>query len=196
MTSPIDELAFLFKQDDKSKTRVLFGKVLSASTESYSVLVDGAGTAMEALKGCTAKVNDRVLLILSESGLLIATSVVPSGHDTGWLTSGHSTYSDWTVDSIYYRRVGNLVSLYLVVTRANNELPAVASGNIPNEPILTLPSGFRPATGYAALAPASHGIMASGYIGTNGVVFINALPPNIAVGVGHQISLGGMYFSD
>lgn len=119
----------------------------------------------------------------------------PDG-DSGLITTGVATaLTNWTITSQQFRKVGQFISLYLAVTYTGSTITVPANGNITNQNIAQLASGWLPATGTNALAlPSSSTGRVAHFVLTNaGLVSIAAVAPGANLASGEDWTLTGIY---
>lgn len=167
---------------------IKYGTVTQQSP--LKVLVDGDTVATDVNDACLPLVGQRVVMILQNR---ILTAVAALDVDTGWLTTGYTVSSGWSVTLLKYRRIGKLVYVYLNFDRTGADLGGGASGNMANTPVATLPAGFRPSTA-CVLSTGTGGSLAGGYIDNAGIIYMAATVPNQPItSTGPTCSLGGMF---
>ncbi|MFF8607631.1 hypothetical protein ACF06X_16980 [Streptomyces sp. NPDC015346] len=107
-------------------------------------------------------------------------------------TTGAIALPGWTVVSFSGRRTRGIAHVLLSVTRNGATITATNAGHIPDEPLCTLPAGWRPAIDYEASA--SDGIgSGSGNFWTNGQVNLRTWSPNGTLEAGRHVRLSATY---
>lgn len=110
--------------------------------------------------------------------------------DTGDISTGVITAaSGWTLAEEHGRRIGNVAMITFTFTRTGSAISSSTTGNITNVSVGTVAAGWRPALDEAGVSPRSTGTSWNGYVaGGSGTIGLGNLPPNVALGVGDQIS--------
>lgn len=96
-----------------------------------------------------------------------------------WVTSttGFTAASNWTLNTVRYRKIGPLVELYLTITRTTSAITVNASGNISNVAMLSaVPAAIRP-TGTASGYTGNTGRLACATIDSTGAMELSAFAP-------------------
>lgn len=101
--------------------------------------------------------------------------------------------TNWTLDSISLYKIGKFVYGYFSATRKNSAVAGVATGNITNTPICTLPANYRPIVdctwaGGGGLSNA----MYNGMIQTTGILYVTVALPNVGFAIGDTV--GASFF--
>lgn len=69
--------------------------------------------------------------------------------DSGWLTTGITAATGWSIDSQKYAKRGSTVWVYVAVTRTGSAINPVTNGDVSTDSLIcTLPAGYRPATAW------------------------------------------------
>jgi hypothetical protein len=99
--------------------------------------------------------------------------------DDAYVTTGVATAaSGWTVASALFRKRNGIATVNIGLTRSGGTITA---GNITNQAVCTLASGYRPIMESPALSGPS-GVLTAGYIATTGIVTISAIGTAISTG--------------
>ncbi|MFJ3780490.1 hypothetical protein [Streptomyces sp. NPDC090093] len=107
-------------------------------------------------------------------------------------TTGATALTGWTLQSFGGRRTRGVASVTAVVTRNGADINANSAGNINDEPILTLPAGWRPALEYEAAA--SDGFASGGvFLSTSGQLTLRTWSPNGALVAGRYVRVSATY---
>lgn len=109
------------------------------------------------------------------------------------VTSGFTIASGWTLTQYRFKRMGAFAHVRLDVVKATSAITVAAgSGDIANVKIGDVPAGHYPSF-TAGLGPGPAGRVASGFIQTDGQVYLNAVAGDgTNVQVGDTISLTGV----
>jgi len=95
--------------------------------------------------------------------------------DSGWLTSGITAASGWSMSSQQYRRLNGYVQGYVTLVRTGATIASTATGNWTNTDLAQLPSGFYNTTGVSgSLLSSAFGGLSGGYIDNTGLLIITA----------------------
>ncbi|MFF8804377.1 hypothetical protein [Streptomyces omiyaensis] len=110
------------------------------------------------------------------------------------VTAGAVALANWALVSFEARRTrGGLCSVSVIVTRSGTQVDANSAGNIVNdEPLCTLPSGWRPATALEASAADGYG-SGSAVISTGGTVTLRTWSSNGALVPARNIRVSATY---
>lgn len=107
--------------------------------------------------------------------------------DTGWVTNGTwYAQSGWAIDSVKYRKVGQVVYIWGQVSRTGANISA---GNFANQSIIQTPNGTRPSSRQALAAGA--GPITAMEIDASGYVVLSASATDI--NTGYVVIFGGCY---
>lgn len=106
---------------------------------------------------------------------------VETEYTTGgaWVTAttGFTAASNWTLNTVRYRKIGPLVELYLTITRTTSAITVNASGNISNVAMLSaVPTAIRP-TGTVTGYTGSTGRLACAALDSTGAMELSAFAP-------------------
>lgn len=188
-------LAEMLKNDNGSGVTIRQGKVTaySTTTKLASVTIGGSETILTGIKSLSAYmpvVGESVMLLVNGSDLFILGTV--HGGDTGWLTSGITAASDWSITEQRYRRSGDVVSFTMTVQRTGASITVLGTGDVANTAAATMPAAFRP-TQAQALAAFATGPVQSWFINGSGVVTLAATAPGMTITSGTNLSVGGTY---
>jgi hypothetical protein len=127
--------------------------------------------------------------IANVTGLQTALDSKTESNDSGWLTSGITAASGWSVTSQEYRRVNGIVNGLIVVTRTGAAISVPSTGNIANTGIATLPSGFYNTSCPSGMVlTAGVGPMVGGYISELGLLVITAMSSGATIASGADFS--------
>lgn len=128
---------------------------------------------------------------LSEWALILDSS------DTGWIQG--TPRSGWGGSNSYirYRRKSGSVEIRGRINRTSTSEQSVgANGNMENRDFFTLPTGFRPAGASVSLPSGAVGPMAAYAVGSDGLISITAVAPNVRMVQGFESTFSGTYFLD
>jgi hypothetical protein len=112
--------------------------------------------------------------------------------DSGWIATGMSAGGGWSLTDYRYRRVNNLVFVYVHGTKTGGTISVPANGNIANADIGTLPVGYRP-TYTQGLATGSAGRAAAFSVGSDGKVSITAVAGTGDIEADEEVSASGVF---
>ncbi|MEV4330358.1 hypothetical protein AB0K02_07410 [Streptomyces sp. NPDC049597] len=106
---------------------------------------------------------------------------------------GLTAPAGWSVSQFAGRKTkGGLCTITAVVTRSGGTLTSDSQGNIPDEPLCTLPVGWRPAI--TVEAPASDGYASGGaVISYNGQIDLRTWFPNAQLIAGRSVRVSATY---
>lgn len=107
-------------------------------------------------------------------------------------TSGATALTGWTVVAFSGRRSRGLATVLVTVTRSGASIYADSAGNITDEPLCTLPAGWRPAIDYEASACDGFG-NGGAYVSAGGQVNLRTWSPNGALVNGRNIRISATY---
>lgn len=107
-------------------------------------------------------------------------------------TSGATALTGWTVVAFSARRSRGLATILVTVTRSGASIYADSAGNITDEPLCTLPAGWRPAIDYEASACDGFG-NGGAYVSAGGQVNLRTWSPNGALVNGRNIRISATY---
>ncbi|MFF1507786.1 hypothetical protein [Streptomyces sp. NPDC058326] len=107
-------------------------------------------------------------------------------------TSGATALTGWTVIGFSARRSRGLATVLVTVTRNGATIHADAAGNINDEPLCTLPAGWRPAIDYEASACDGFGDGGAN-IWTNGQVNLRTWSSSGALVAGRHVRISATY---
>ncbi|MET9621069.1 hypothetical protein ABZZ37_09915 [Streptomyces sp. NPDC006464] len=108
-------------------------------------------------------------------------------------TSGATALANWGMVSFAGRRTkGGLCSITVTVTRTGAQVNADSAGNIADEPLCTLPAGWRPGMDFEASACDGYGDGGAN-IYTNGQVNLRTWSSNGALAAGRNIRVSATY---
>jgi hypothetical protein len=114
--------------------------------------------------------------------------------DSGYLTSGITAATGWSIQAQGYRRIGKLMLLHLSATRTGAAITVGTDGDVTNTQVATLPVNYRPVNTYQPLSSSSTGRVTSGYAETGGAVYLASTTPGANIATGDTISLDGFLF--
>ncbi|MFI8912323.1 hypothetical protein ACIGW4_11935 [Streptomyces sp. NPDC053513] len=107
-------------------------------------------------------------------------------------TSGITALPGWTVLAFSARRTRGIATVLISVTRNGADINANSAGNINDEPLCTLPAGWRPAFDHEASA--CDGFADGGaYIAPSGQVNLRTWSPNGALVAGRSVRISATY---
>ncbi|MEV5968658.1 hypothetical protein [Streptomyces sp. NPDC051921] len=108
-------------------------------------------------------------------------------------TTGLTALPNWSVVSFYARRnKAGLCTMTVTVTRSGAQIDANSAGNITDEPLCVLPTGWRPAL--SVEAPACDGFGNGGAnVTTSGQIDLRTWSPNGALAAGRNIRISATY---
>ncbi|MFD6248908.1 hypothetical protein [Streptomyces roseolus] len=130
--------------------------------------------------------------------------VLQRWNGTGWaayqppvesetLTTGAVALPNWAVTSYEARRTrGGVCSMAVVLNRTGPQVDANSAGNITDEPLCTLPAGWRPAVGMDVMASDGYGD-GSAWISTSGQVTLRTWVSNGALVNGRNLRVSATY---
>ncbi|MEU7024201.1 hypothetical protein ABZ990_26620 [Streptomyces sp. NPDC046203] len=108
-------------------------------------------------------------------------------------TSGATAQTGWTLNSFNARRTkSGLCSMSVVVTRNGDKIDVDASGNLPDQALLTLPAGWRPAVDIEAIASDGFG-MGAAIVYTGGGITIRSWTYNGSLVAGRNLRISATY---
>ncbi|MEU6928566.1 hypothetical protein AB0A05_05335 [Streptomyces sp. NPDC046374] len=108
-------------------------------------------------------------------------------------TSGVTPLPNWGVVSFYGRRTkSGLCTMTVTVTRTGSTVTADNTGQISDEPLCTLPAGWRPALSFEANACDGFG-SGGANINTNGQIDLRTWSPNGQLAGGRNIRVSATY---
>ncbi|MFD7067143.1 hypothetical protein ACFV97_07850 [Streptomyces sp. NPDC059913] len=112
--------------------------------------------------------------------------------DVESITTGAIAASGYSVSQYTARRVGGVCSFTVEVTRTGTKIDVPAGGNITDQTVATLPTGWRPA--YDVEGAASDGYGDGGVrIGANGTVLLRTWVPGGTIQSGRNIRISAAY---
>jgi hypothetical protein len=95
--------------------------------------------------------------------------------DSGWLTSGITAATGWSITAQSYRRLNGYVCGTLNVTRTGAAISVPATGNIANTDLATLPSGYYNTTvGSGQVIISGDGPLIVGVVTATGLIVLTA----------------------
>lgn len=154
---------------------------------------DGSISGVKCLQQVVPVVGSAVWVMSNGHDRFVIGHLATQQMDSGWLTSGITAASGWTVDSQRYRRVGDIIHVYFTFTRTGSAITVPTNGNISNTAIATLPAGFRPVTYGQPLVTGPAGPLVACYANTSGQVDLAAVAPGTDLSTsGQQLSTGGI----
>ncbi|MFE5296029.1 hypothetical protein [Streptomyces sp. NPDC056632] len=108
-------------------------------------------------------------------------------------TAGATALPNWSLVSFSARRTKTgLCSLSVTVTRTGAQVNADSAGNIGDEPLVVLPSGWRPAISMEAVACDGFGSGAA-YVSANGQIDLRTWSSNGALAAGRNIRVSATF---
>lgn len=114
--------------------------------------------------------------------------------DTGWVSGvGAGGFGDGYVEC---RRIGNTAEIVISIHRNGGTITVPSNGNLGNQHIATVPAGIEPKRWAKSLSSIGAGQMFTGYVDTDGKVYLAATTNNSNINTGDNVSLGGFYFTD
>ncbi|MER5887315.1 hypothetical protein ABT160_26150 [Streptomyces sp. NPDC001941] len=109
------------------------------------------------------------------------------------VTSGATALANWAVTSFSGRRTkGGLCTVTVLVNRTGAQVDANSAGNINDEPLCTLPAGWRPAGDFEATASDGFGCGAA-WINANGTVTLRTWSSNGALAKDRHIRVSATF---
>ncbi len=127
--------------------------------------------------------------IANVTGLQAALDSKTVPDDSGWLTSGITAASGWSISSQEYRRRNGITNGIITVSRTGSAITVPSTGNIANTNIATLPSGFYNSSASTGMVlTAASGPLVGGYISSAGVLIISAASSGSAIATGDSFS--------
>ncbi|MGY3338178.1 hypothetical protein ACVW0K_004277 [Streptomyces filamentosus] len=113
--------------------------------------------------------------------------------ETESLTAGAVALTGWSVVSYDARRTrGGLCTTQVTVTRTGAQIDANSAGNINDEPLCTLPSGWRPSMSVDAVASDGYAD-GSAWLSTSGQVTLRTWASNGALVAGRNVRVSATY---
>jgi hypothetical protein len=111
--------------------------------------------------------------------------------DTGWVTTGITAATDWSITSQAYRRIGSVVYLRLKVKRTGSDLIVNEGGILPGtQTVAVLPAAIRAVTTQGV--GSMDGALASFSVATNVVLKAVSDPTPLSTNV--ELQAAGTYF--
>ncbi|MEX0173578.1 hypothetical protein [Streptomyces sp. LMG1-1-1.1] len=107
-------------------------------------------------------------------------------------TTGTTPLTGWTVVAFAARRSRGLATVLVTVMRNGADINANSAGNINDEPLCTLPAGWRPAFDYEASACDGFASGAA-YIAPSGQINLRTWSPNGALTTGRTVRISATY---
>ncbi|WP_318208674.1 MULTISPECIES: hypothetical protein [unclassified Streptomyces] len=108
------------------------------------------------------------------------------------LTTGATALTGWTLIAFNARRTRGIATVTATVTRNGADIYANSAGNITDEPLLTLPTGWRSPLDLEAAA--GDGFASGGaYFSPNGQVVLRTWSPNGALVAGRNVRVSATY---
>ncbi|MFJ5828777.1 hypothetical protein [Streptomyces sp. NPDC093089] len=107
-------------------------------------------------------------------------------------SSGATALPGWTVVSLSARRSRGLATILLTVTRSGATITVDSAGNLTDEPLCTLPTGWRPAYDYEASACDGFG-NGGAYISSNGQVNLRTWSSNGTLTANRNVRISATY---
>ncbi|MEU3750501.1 MULTISPECIES: hypothetical protein [Streptomyces] len=107
-------------------------------------------------------------------------------------TSGATALAGWTVVAFSGRRSRGIATVLVTVTRNGPDITASSAGSIVDEPLCTLPAGWRPAIDFESSACDGFG-NGGAYIGTNGQINLRTWSANGSLVAGRTVRIAGTY---
>lgn len=111
--------------------------------------------------------------------------------DTGWLTSGITAATGWSISSQRYRRIGQVVEVLVAVKRTGAAITVSATGDVSDTAVCTVPTGFT--TSGAHGLHSQGGRVAAYALLTNGIIYITACAPGGNIATGEALTIAGTY---
>ncbi|MFE6228777.1 hypothetical protein [Streptomyces sp. NPDC057854] len=113
--------------------------------------------------------------------------------ETESVTAGAVALTGWTLVGYEARRTrGGLCTTQVTLTRSGAQIDANSAGNINDEPLCTLPSGWRPALGIDAIASDGFGD-GSAWLSPSGQVTLRTWVSNGALVPGRNVRVSATY---
>ncbi|MEV7566395.1 hypothetical protein [Streptomyces tanashiensis] len=107
-------------------------------------------------------------------------------------TTGTTALTGWTVVAFSARRTRGLATVLVTVTRSGADITSNSAGNINDEPLCTLPSGWRPAFDHEATACDGFASGAA-YIAPGGQINLRTWSPNGLLTAGRTVRIAATY---
>ncbi|MFF2777862.1 hypothetical protein ACFVU3_23450 [Streptomyces sp. NPDC058052] len=108
-------------------------------------------------------------------------------------TTGAAALAGWAVTSYEARRTrGGVCSMAVVLNRTGPQIDAGSAGNIVDEPLCTLPAGWRPAVGMDTTASDGYG-GGTAWLSTGGQVTLRTWVSNGSLVNGHNLRVSATY---
>lgn len=122
-----------------------------------------------------------------------------SAADTGWVTTGFTAEPDWTLTGAapqVRRMFGNVVFAQLEAVRSGATKSAPASGDIGNENVLIVPTGYRPSVNQAISFIAASRTNGGGQVTTAGTLQIYAMNSDSVINTNDILRVSAVYLTD
>ena len=119
-------------------------------------------------------------------------NVVPS--DTGWISTASmgvpiAISTGWSLTSFNIRRLNGIVNGIITVSRTGAAITVPSTGNITNQNIATLSSGWYNTTSDSGMVLTNGaGPLTGGYIQSNGIITISAMTSGATISTGDNFS--------
>jgi|688.fasta_scaffold11530_18 hypothetical protein len=138
----------------------------------------------------TVSLGNHTHSIANVTGLQTALDAKLTTADTGWLTSTViSAATGWSVTSYNIRRLNGIVNGILTVSRSGGNITVPATGNITNQNVATLTSGWYNTTSDSGMVLTNgSGPLTGGYIQSNGTITISAMSSGATISTGDTFS--------
>ncbi|MEU3917123.1 hypothetical protein [Streptomyces sp. NPDC029004] len=109
-------------------------------------------------------------------------------------TTGATASTGYSVTSFHARRVPGVQSFTVAVQRTGTTITSPAGGNIADQPLVTLPPGWRPPSGHDLELAASDGFGdGTAYLNTAGLITLRAWVPAGTIQTGRTIRMSGCF---
>jgi hypothetical protein len=151
------------------------------------------GRAYPCTSGTRPTVADGLTIFETDTGLLYIGSAgtwvqVAYGDDPGTVdavTAGVTAGANFTLSSGVIQRRNGMVSMYLSMTSNG----AITAGNITNQVVCVVPSGYIPRYSHGQLSGGASGPTWNGYVAvTSGNVYMTTLDTSLTVGAAFNVN--------
>lgn len=113
--------------------------------------------------------------------------------DTGWVTTGFSAATNWTLGACATRRSGESIEVVGAVVRTTSALTATTVGNVGDTDVLTIPTAFRPSRYTRRTSMRADFTGGTVDVGTNGVVTLADMHSGSTISVGDSLNFSLSY---
>jgi hypothetical protein len=166
--------------------------IQALADDTHSML----GRAYPCTSGTRPTVADGLLIFETDTGLMYVGSAgtwvqVAYGDDPGPInavTAGVVAGANFTLSSGSIQRRNGIVTMYLAVTSNGN----ITAGNITNQVVCVVPSGYIPRYSHGQLSGGASGPTWNGYVAvTSGNVYMTTLDTSLSTG--NAFNVNGMW---